>query len=119
MTAWLNEQQQWNSTTKRNAITLRLHEGMNWACKNRGLDKNPLRGMEKPAAKRRIVVVTAKEFDQILKQTKEISETFSSSATTAAAVHRKCKQLEARHLQLDKKPAGGDPGRRSQREHSA
>ena len=50
VTAWLNSQRTWNSTTKRNAITA-LQRGFNWAVKNRGLDRNPIRGMEKPEAK--------------------------------------------------------------------
>ena len=50
VTAWLNTLPQWNSTTKRNAITA-LQRGFNWAVKNRGMEKNPIRGMEKPKAK--------------------------------------------------------------------
>jgi hypothetical protein len=46
VTTWLNTQTGWNSTTKRNAITA-LQRGFNWAVKNRGMERNPIRGMEK------------------------------------------------------------------------
>ncbi len=68
VTTWLNGQKGWNSTTKRGAITA-LQRGFNWATKNRGLDRNPIRGMEKPEAKRRTATITPKEFTAILKKT--------------------------------------------------
>jgi hypothetical protein len=47
VTVWLGQHPTWNSTTKRNAITA-LQRGFNWATKNRGLARNPIKGMEKP-----------------------------------------------------------------------
>src|SRR5262249_30943176 len=49
VTDWLGQHESWGPTTKRNAITA-LQRGMNWAYKNLGLAKNPIKGMEKPEA---------------------------------------------------------------------
>jgi len=65
VTAWLTSHKGWNSTTKRNAITA-LQRGFNWAVKNRGLERNPIRGTEKPEAKRRTSIITPEEFAEIL-----------------------------------------------------
>jgi len=65
VTAWLSSQEGWGPTTKRNAITT-LQRGFNWAVKNRGLDRNPIRGMEKPEPNSRTTVVSPEEFDQLL-----------------------------------------------------
>jgi hypothetical protein len=43
VTAWLRQRPTWGNTTKKNAITA-LQRGFNWACKNRGLERNPIRG---------------------------------------------------------------------------
>lgn len=105
VTAWLNKQKGWNSTTKRNAITA-LQRGFNWAVKNRGLDRNPIRGMEKPAAKIRTAVVTPKEFGEILAQVEDqafrdlLIVSFDSGARPFEV-----KRLEARHVDLKKQRA--------------
>ena len=65
VTAWLNQRPTWGSTTKKNAITA-VSRALNWAVKNRGLDRNPVRGMDKPEAKRRSSIVTAEEFETIM-----------------------------------------------------
>ncbi len=119
VTTWLNGQKGWNSTTKRSAITA-LQRGFNWAVKNRGLDRNPIRGMEKPEAKRRTNVVTPDEFEKILKlvedrtvktrsgETKVIHNAFHDLLVVSfdsGARPREVKGLEARHIQLDKQRA--------------
>jgi len=68
VTVWLNDRKTWNSTTKRNAITA-LQRGLNWAVKNRGLERNPIHGMEKPKAKTRTETLTLVEFKTILRHT--------------------------------------------------
>lgn len=102
VTTWLNERTAWNSTTKRNAITA-LMRGFNWAVKNRGLDKNPIKGMEKPEAKRRATVITEKQFEQLLAKVKDqpFRDLLILSYDCGARPFE-IKRLEARHVQLEK-----------------
>ena len=105
VTTWLNSQKGWNSTTKRNAITA-LQRGFNWAVKNRGLERNPIRGMEKPEAKRRTAVITEGEFDGMLSHVHD--EPFRDLLIVSydsGSRPQETKQLEARHLQIDKQRA--------------
>ena len=105
VTTWLNSQKRWNSTTKRNAITA-LQRGFNWAVKNRGLNRNPIRGMEKPEAKRRTGVVTAAEFDEVLKHVTDIPfRDLLIASYDSGSRPQEIKRLEARHLQIDKQRA--------------
>lgn len=105
VTIWLNERTTWNSTTKRNAITA-LMRGFNWAVKNRGLDKNPIKGMEKPEAKRRSTVITEEQFEQILAKVKDQSfRDLLLLSYDCGARPFEIKRLEARHVQLDKQRA--------------
>jgi integrase len=105
VTTWLSSHKGWNSTTKRNAITA-LQRGFNWAVKNRGLARNPIRGMEKPEAKRRTAVVTAAEFDELLKRVHDVPfRDLLIVSYDSGSRPQETKQLEARHLQLDKQRA--------------
>jgi len=102
VTAWLNSQGKWNSTTKRNAITA-LKRGFNWAVKNRGLDRNPILGMEKPEAKRRTAFVTPQEFDKLLSHVDDVPfRDLLIVSYDSGSRPQELKQLEARHIQLDK-----------------
>ena len=94
----------WNSTTKRNAITA-LQRGFNWAVRNRGLTRNPIRGMEKPEAKRRTSTITVKKFDDVLKHVQDVPFRDLLIVSFNWAVNQETKQLEARHLQLDRQRA--------------
>lgn len=112
--AWLSAHKGWNSTTKRNAITA-LQRGFNWAVKNRGLTSNPIRGVEKPEAKRRTTIITAEEFKEILRHVQD--EPFRDLLIVSydsGSRPQETKQLEARHLQLDKQRAviPGDEAKR-------
>jgi site-specific recombinase XerC len=102
VTAWLSSHKGWNATTKRNAITA-LQRGFNWAVKNRGLARNPIRGMEKPEAKRRTTIITPAEFEEILGLVHDtpFRDLFIASYDSGSRP-QEIKQLEARHLQLDK-----------------
>jgi integrase len=105
VTTWLATHKGWNSTTKRNAITA-LQGGFNWAVKNRGLARNPIRGMEKPEAKRRTTVVTAEEFDDILKHVRDVPfRDLLIVSYDSGSGPQETEQLAARHLQLDKQRA--------------
>ena len=105
VTIWLATHKGWNSTTKRNAITA-LQRGFNWAVKNRGLARNPIRGMEKPEAKRRTIVVTAEEFDELLHHVHDVPfHDLLVVSYDSGSRPQETKQLEARHLQLDKQRA--------------
>jgi len=105
VTAWLSSHKGWNATTKRNAITA-LQRGFNWAVKNRGLARNPIRGMEKPEAKRRTTIITPEEFDEILKHVRDVPfRDLLIVCYDSGSRPQEAKQLEARHLQLDKQRA--------------
>ena len=105
VTAWLNSQKSWNTTTKRNAITA-LQRGFNWAVKNRGLERNPIRGMEKPEAKRRTTVITSEEFAEILTHVEDIPFRDLLLVSYDSGIRpQETKQLEARHLQIEKQRA--------------
>lgn len=102
VTTWL-EDKPWNSTTKHNAITA-LNRGFNWATKNRGLRFNPIKGMDKPKAQRRTTLVTTEDFEEILDQLQEddpFRDLLVVSFDTGARPFE-IKDLEARHVQLDK-----------------
>ena len=106
VTTWLNSHKGWNSTTKRNAITA-LQRGFNWAVKNRGLARNPIRGMEKPEAKRRTTRRSPpEEFDELLKHVHDVPfRDLLIVSYDSGSRPQETKQLEARHLQLDKQRA--------------
>lgn len=99
---WLNERKTWNSTTKRSAITA-IMRCFNWAAKNMGLERNPVKGMEKPEAKRRTTVITHEEFEKLLSGVKDqaFRDLMIVSYDTGARPFE-IKNLEARHVQLDK-----------------
>jgi integrase len=119
VTGWLNGHETWGPTTKRSAITA-LQRGFNWAVKNRGLERNPIRGMEKPEARRRSDVITPAEFEEVLDLTGD--STFADLLIVSydsGARPFEVKDLETRHLQLDKQraiiPADEAKGRRHTR----
>jgi integrase len=105
VTAWLTSHKGWNPTTKRNAITA-LQRGFNWAVKNRGLASNPIRGMEKPEAKRRTTIITPEEFEEILSHVHDVPfRDLLIASYDSGSRPQEIKHLEARHLQLDKQRA--------------
>jgi hypothetical protein len=99
---WLGQRPRWNGTTKRNAITA-LMRAFNWACKNRGLLTNPIKGMEKPEAKRRDSVVTPAEFNGLLEHVhdRNLMDLLVVSYDSGCRP-QEVKQIEARHVQADK-----------------
>lgn len=106
VTAWLSQKTTWGPTTKHNAITA-LQRGFNWAVRNRGLRYNPIKGMEKPKANTRTTVVTPDEFEDLIGHFPE-GDPFRDLLIVSydsGARPQEVKQLEARHLQLDKKRA--------------
>ncbi len=105
VTNWINNQSEWNSTTKRNAITA-IQRSLNWATKNRGLERNPIKGMEKPEAKRRTETLTPEEFELILANTPD--QQFRDLLIVSwdvGARPQEIKTLEARHVDLAKSRA--------------
>jgi site-specific recombinase XerD len=105
VTKWLATHKGWNSTTKRNAITA-LQRGFNWAVRNRGLTRNPIRGMEKPEAKRRTSTISVEEFDDVLKHVQDVPfRDLLIVSFDSGSRPQETKQLEARHLQLDRQRA--------------
>lgn len=105
VTTWLNGMAAWNSTTKRNAI-IALQRAFNWAVKNRGLDKNPIKGMEKPEAKRRNRIFAPEEFEKLLAEVKDGAfRDLLIISFDCGARPFEIKRLEARHVQLEKQRA--------------
>jgi integrase len=118
VTAWLKGQPTWGPTTKKNAITA-LQAGFSWATTNRGLERNPIQGMKKPEAKRRSGVVTPGDFDAILaKVTDRFADLLIVSYDSGARPFE-VKELERRHVDLEKQaaviPAGEAKGRKHTR----
>ena len=102
VTTWLRKRTTWNRTTKRDAITC-LQRGFNWAVKNIGLDKNPIRGMEKPEAETRATVVSPKEFDELLAEIKDNHfKDLLIVSYDCGCRPQEVKELEARHIDLGK-----------------
>lgn len=99
---WLGRRPSWGPTTRKNAITA-LQAGFNWAVQNRGLDRNPIRGMKKPQAKRRSDVVSPAEFEEMLALVGDgcfrdlLVVSYDSGARPI-----EIKELERRHFQPDK-----------------
>lgn len=103
ITTWLQKQTTWNGTTKRGAITA-LQRGLNWAVKNAGLDRNPIRGMEKPEANRRTAVVTLKEFKVLLRQIPDRDfRDLLIFCWDCGCRPFEAKGLEGRHVDLDRR----------------
>lgn len=106
VTEWINENPQWNSTTKRNAITA-IVRAFNWAKRNSGLKSNPIAGMEKPKAQPRTSIVTPTDFEAILKELKKDDPFRQLLIVSYDSFCRpqEVKQLEARHVEADKSRA--------------
>ena len=104
VTAWLAQRPAWGPTTKRNAITA-IQRGFNWAVKNRGLDRNPIKGMDKPEAHRPKSVVTPDEFEGILEHATGPFGDLLTVSYDCGARPFEVKDLERRHVDLDKQQA--------------
>jgi integrase len=115
VTAWLNQRPTWGPTTKKNAITA-IARGLNWAVKNRGLDRNPVRGMDKPEARRRSSIVTPEELEALLKKATGPFADLLTVSYDSGARPFEIKELERRHIDFDKQraviPADEAKGRR-------
>lgn len=120
VTAWLNGRPTWGPTTKKNAITA-LQAGFNWAVQNRGLERNPIKGMKKPEAKRRSDVVTPAEFDEMIEVVGDGNfRDLLIVSYDCGARPFEVKDLERRHFQEDKRraviPADEAKGRKHPRD---
>lgn len=105
VTAWLNGKMTWGPTTKKNAITA-LQAALNWAVLNRGLLRNPIKGMKKPEAKRRTDIISSAEFEELLALIGDggfrdlLTVSYDSGARPFEV-----KDLEKRHIQFEKRCA--------------
>ncbi len=99
VTAWLNSEEGWGPTTKRNAITA-LKAAFNWATDNRGLENNPIRRMKKPEAGRRTDVVSPGELDEMLAMVQGPFRDLLVVSYDCGARPFEVKDLEARHVVL-------------------
>ncbi len=117
VTVWLDDQKTWNATTKRNAITA-LQRGLNWSVKNVGLDRNPIRGMEKPEANRRTAILTLAEFKALLRKVRDRDfRDLLLFGWDVGCRPQEAKRLEDRHVDLDRRrcviPADEAKGKRT------
>ena len=104
VTAWLNQRTTWGPTTKKNAITA-LVRSLNWAVKNRGLDRNPIQRMEKPEANRRKTIITPKELEKVLAKAPGPLADLLTVTYDSGARPFEVKEMEARHLDFEKQRA--------------
>lgn len=101
VTKWLANKT-WNGTTKRNAI-IAIQRGMNWAVKNRGLDRNPIKGMEKPEATSRMQIISLDEFKVILRNTPNRNfRNLLRFCWECGCRPQEAKMLEAKHIEFEK-----------------
>ncbi|MEM8665871.1 MAG: site-specific integrase [Planctomycetota bacterium] len=102
VTKWLQNQQAWNSTTKRNAMVA-LNRVFNWAVKNRGLKANPISSMEKPKAQRRTTTISTDDFEWLLER---VSKPFSDLMIVSwdcGCRPQEIRRLEAKQIDFDKR----------------
>ncbi len=84
---------------KRGCITA-VMRAFNWATKEGHVEKNPLKGMEKPAAGRREVVITPDQFQQILLHSTERFRDLLNFAAETGCRPQEAFALEDRHLDM-------------------
>jgi integrase len=99
---WLDANPGW-TTGRRGAITA-VMRALNWAVKQGRIDKNPLRGIEKPAAGRRTTVITGQEVKEFL--AKERDQEFIDLVTVAWETGCRPHEIltvEARHFDRERR----------------
>lgn len=100
LTRWVDSHPNWNNGTKRGSI-IAVVRAFNWAEKQGLIDRNPLRGVEKPEAGVRELVLTQTEFDLLLRHVKD--QAFRDLLTAAwetGARPQELLRVEARHVDL-------------------
>lgn len=117
VTQWLDKHH-WNSTTKFNALTA-LKRAFNWCVSNTKLKANPIASMTKPTPQRRTETVTPEEFEKLCEHCLPDFRDIITVSYDSGARPFELKDMEARHLQLDKQraviPASEAKGRRRTR----
>jgi integrase len=104
VTAWLAGEEGWGPTTKRNGITA-LQAALNWAVQNRGLERNPIRGMKKPEAKRRSDIISPAEFEEMVALLEGCFRDLLIVSYDSGGRPFEIKEMERRHFQPDLKRA--------------
>ncbi len=99
---WADAHETWGSMHRRGAITA-VQRAFSWAEKLGHIAKSPVRGIEKPAPKRREQVLTEEEFRGLLSYVKEpcFRDVLEFSWETGSRV-QEVRIIEARHVRLDR-----------------
>jgi integrase len=98
---WVDSHAGWGPTRRRNAM-VHVQRPYNWAYKLGYIDTNPVRHLEKPAARRRENHVTPEDFREIIACVKD--EPFRDLLTFAwetGCRPQEARHVEARHVNLD------------------
>jgi site-specific recombinase XerD len=99
---WCDAHDTWGANHKRGAVTA-VQRAFNWAEKLGHIRKNPVRGIEKPAPKRREQVLTPEEFAGLLARVKDkaFRNVLEFCWETGCRV-QEVRVIEARHVSLDR-----------------
>jgi site-specific recombinase XerD len=102
VTNWIDSHSTWGANHKRGAITA-VQRAFTWAEREGHIDKSPVRGIEKPPAKRREQVLTAAEFESLLARIKEpaFRDVLEFCWETGSRV-QEVRLIESQHVRLDR-----------------
>jgi integrase len=102
VTNWIDAHPGWGPNHRRGAITA-VQRAFAWAEREGHIPKSPVRGIEKPPAKRREQVLTDAEFRELLARVKEpcFRDVLDFCWETGCRV-QEIRLIEARHLRLDR-----------------
>jgi len=97
---WATSQPTWNSTSQSDAIGV-VQRLLNWAVEEELLNLNPIRGLKKPSRKRRDVVYTPEQWEQIREHTTQPFLDFIDFLWSTGCRPKEARSLESRHLHED------------------
>jgi len=102
VTNWVDAHPTWGSNHKRGAITA-VQRAFTWAEREGHIAKSPVRGIEKPPAKRWEQVLTTIEFTELLARVKEpcFRDVLEFCWETGCRV-QEVRLIESRHLRFDR-----------------
>ena len=87
-------------TSQSNAVAI-VQRMLNWSVEYEYLDRNPIKGMKKPRAKRRDVFYTPEQWKQIRESTEEPLTSFLDFLYLTGCRPIEARTIEARHLHED------------------
>ncbi|OWK42087.1 tyrosine-type recombinase/integrase [Fimbriiglobus ruber] len=102
VTNWIDAHGNWGANHRRGAITA-VQRAFTWAEREGHIAKSPVRGIEKPPAKRREQVLTIEEFQSLLARIKDpcFRDVLEFCWETGCRV-QEIRLIEGRHLRFDR-----------------